>query len=1171
MAHAQLLVFLVPMAFFLKLATPVDGAMAMPGCPDKCGDVAIPYPFGIGENCSAINLNSYFNLMCNGTFHPPRPQIREPEAHIEVTGISLERGEMRVLSPVNHICFTSNTTSTKSSGVGYDLSKTPFLPSPSRNRFTVIGCNTLGLITGYRGASGQYVTGCYSYCEGINSTSDGAPCAGMGCCEASIPANLTAFAVTFDLNHSKVWTFNPCFYSVVSEVGWYNFKKQDLVGHLGFIKDRAQNGVPIVADWAIRNGSCPEKGEKEPSSYACVSANSYCTAVINSPGYLCNCSEGYGGNPYLSDGCQDIDECEMRKLDPKYEELYPCRKGVCQNTPGSYLCKCKKGKKSDGTGYGCQPADSPDYRMVVGLSVSAIVVTAMACLLIMQLQRRMHKKEKNAYFKQNGGLRLYDEMRSRQVDTIRILTEREIKRATENYNEDRVLGSGGHGMVYRGTLDDNKEVAIKKSRVINDDCREEFVNEIIILSQINHRNIVRLLGCCLDVDVPMLVYEFAHNGTLSEFLHGTDHRSPIPLDLRLKIATQAAEALAYLHSSTSRTILHGDVKSANILMDDQYNAKVADFGASTLKSMDESEFILFVQGTMGYLDPESFTSHQLTERSDVYSFGVVLLELLTRKKALYTNDFNKNESLSYRFLSMFRQNKHQAMLDPEIVDGSNVVAIEKLTKVAVQCMSPRGDDRPTMKEVAERLQMLRRLQMQATCDGENDCNIHDNFGGSPSVTLHFDEMTDSSIETHGDRAAAVDGDVPPQHPAGEQDGAPARRRAPVRPWSRGGAMTTKHPAMQEALALAMKFIPSIVFLAVAVQAAASSGYSLSLPGCPDKCGNISIPYPFGIGPSCAATSISRYFNLTCNETFQPPRPMVGDSQALVEIADISLERGEMRVLSPVSYICFTANNTFTKSTEDGGYDLRATPFLPSPSRNHFTVIGCNTLGLIGGYKGNVSHYLTGCYSYCESIDSTSDGVPCAGLGCCEDAIPTDLTTFGVMFEMNQIKVWSFNPCFYAMVSDVGWYSFQQKDLVGHLGFIDDKAQRGAPVVADWAIRNGSCPEEGKDIPGDYACISANSYCMDANNGPGYLCQCSKGYEGNPYLLNGCQDVDECALRKQDPKYEDMYPCRKGICHNTPGGYLCKCKLGKRSDGTNYGCRPLHTTAEQVAPVFRPLR
>jgi len=100
---------------------------------------------------------------------------------------------------------------------------------------------------------------------------------------------------------------------------------------------------------------------------------------------------------------------------------------------------------------------------------------------------------------------LYDEMRSRKVDTIHILTEKDIKKATENYSDDRVLGCGGHGMVYRGTLDDGKEVAIKKSKVIDDDCREEFVNEIIILSQINHRNIVKLLGCCLEVSLfPMV-------------------------------------------------------------------------------------------------------------------------------------------------------------------------------------------------------------------------------------------------------------------------------------------------------------------------------------------------------------------------------------------------------------------------------------------------------------------------------------------------------------------------------------------------------------------------------------------------------------------------------------------------------------------------------------------
>ena len=330
----------------------------------------------------------------------------------------------------------------------------------------------------------------------------------------------------------------------------------------------------------------------------------------------------------------------------------------------------------------------------------------------MKSQRRKYKKEKDEYFKQNGGLKLYDEMRSRQVETIHILTEKEIKKATDNFSEDRVLGCGGHGMVYRGTLDDNKEVAIKMSKVIDDDCREEFVNEIIILSQINHRNIVRLLGCCLEVDVPMLVYEFISNGTLFEFLHGNDRRSPIPLDLRLKIATQSAEAFAYIHSATSRTILHGDVKSLNILLDHGYNAKVSDFGASTLKSMDKNDFIMFIQGTLGYLDPETFVSHHLTDKSDVYSFGIVLLELVTRKRAIYIDNLNEKKSLSHTFILMFHQNKLWDMLDCEIIDDEVMVVLEKLAELVIHCLSPRGDERPTMKEVAERLQMLRRLQMQ---------------------------------------------------------------------------------------------------------------------------------------------------------------------------------------------------------------------------------------------------------------------------------------------------------------------------------------------------------------------------------------------------------------------------------------------------------------------------
>ncbi|CAL4897736.1 unnamed protein product [Urochloa decumbens] len=702
-----LLVFLISPERVISTISP-KRAVSLPGCPDKCGNISIPYPFGIGAGCAAISLNPYFAVICNDTFQPPRPMIGNASTPREVSDISLERGEVRVYGPVGYSCFKANNTISENYTAEFSLEGTPFIPSTTRNHFTVIGCYALGLIGGSN--PDPYVAGCFSYCQGINNTEDGAPCTGMGCCETTISPNLTDFKVVLS-NLSYSWSYNPCFYAMLVEVGWYSFRKKDLLGHQ-FINERATRGAPFVSDWAIRNGSCPKEGTIVPNGYACVSTNSYCMSASNGPGYLCHCSKGYEGNPYLHEGCQDIDECELRKQEPKYSALYPCKDGVCINTPGGYICRCKIGTRSDGTNSGCRPVLSQSEKVVVGLCVSALGVMFLACLLVMKLQRKKLRKEKDEYFKQNGGLKLYDEMRSRQVDTISILTEKDIKKATENYRDDSVLGCGGHGMVYRGTLDDGKEVAIKKSKVIDDDCREEFVNEIIILSQINHRNIVRLLGCCLEVDVPMLVYEFISNGTLFEFLHGNDPILPIPLDLRLKIATQSAEALAYIHSSTSRTILHGDVKSLNILLDNEYNAKVSDFGASALKSMDKNDFIMLIQGTLGYLDPETFVSHELTDKSDVYSFGVVLLELVTRKRAIYIDDLNEKKSLSHTFVLMFHKNKLWDMLDSEIIDDEVMVVLEKLAELAMHCLSPRGDERPTMKEVAERLQVLSRLQMQ---------------------------------------------------------------------------------------------------------------------------------------------------------------------------------------------------------------------------------------------------------------------------------------------------------------------------------------------------------------------------------------------------------------------------------------------------------------------------
>jgi hypothetical protein len=209
----------------------------------------------------------------------------------------------------------------------------------------------------------------------------------------------------------------------------------------------------------------------------------------------------------------------------------------------------------------------------------------------------------------------------------------------------------------------------------------------------------------------------------------------------------------------------------------------------------------------------------------------------------------------------------------------------------------------------------------------------------------------------------------------------------------------------------------------------------------------------------------------------------------IEVADISLEHGEIRVLVPVSYVCFTSSAAISANIAVM-FSLEDTPFLPSTGRNRFTVIGCNTLGLVGGFRGGTSQYLAGCYSYCDGISGASDdAAPCTGTGCCEASIPTNLTTFNVSFPMNSSSVWGFNPCFYAMVSEVGWYSFRRRDLVGQLGFVNERAKDGAPIIVNWAVRNGSCLEPRNDV-----CVSTNSYCENVSNGPGYLCKCSLGYE-----------------------------------------------------------------------------
>ncbi|XP_057839941.2 LEAF RUST 10 DISEASE-RESISTANCE LOCUS RECEPTOR-LIKE PROTEIN KINASE-like 1.2 [Cryptomeria japonica] len=304
------------------------------------------------------------------------------------------------------------------------------------------------------------------------------------------------------------------------------------------------------------------------------------------------------------------------------------------------------------------------------------------------------------------------------IGSLSIFPYQELQQATNFFDENNLLGGGGFGVVYLGNLVDGRSVAVKRLYQESSRTLEQFMNEVQILSSLCHPNLVRLYGCtCLQSPMLLLVYEFVPNGTLSDHLHGSRRTlTGLPWATRLNIAIETAQALAYLHS-IHPPIIHRDVKSSNILLDEHFRAKVADFGLSRLVPVNVSHITTSPQGTAGYVDPVYHECFQLTEKSDVYSLGVVLVEIISAKVAVDIMR-NRNEiSLAKMATDKIRRGVLDELVDPDLKMGRNhevKVTVAAVADLAFELLAIERDFRPTMKEVVARLTEIKKMLREST-------------------------------------------------------------------------------------------------------------------------------------------------------------------------------------------------------------------------------------------------------------------------------------------------------------------------------------------------------------------------------------------------------------------------------------------------------------------------
>ncbi|XP_037403910.1 LEAF RUST 10 DISEASE-RESISTANCE LOCUS RECEPTOR-LIKE PROTEIN KINASE-like 1.2 isoform X5 [Triticum dicoccoides] len=395
--------------------------------------------------------------------------------------------------------------------------------------------------------------------------------------------------------------------------------------------------------------------------------------------------------------------------------------------------------------------------IVVGSLGAALALMVFVIYVLHQRRRKKKAMASNEFMRSGSSMTTY----SKDLElggSPHIFTFEELEVATDGFSASRELGDGGFGTVYKGKLKDGRVVAVKRLYKNNYRRVEQFLNEVDILSRLLHQNLVILYGCTSRMSRDLLlVYEFIANGTVADHLHGSrSAERGLTWPLRLNIAIETAEALAYLHAVE---IIHRDVKTTNILLDNNFHVKVADFGLSRLFPLEVTHVSTVPQGTPGYVDPVYHQCYKLTDKSDVYSFGVVLVELISSKPAVDMSRSHSEINLANMALNRIQNHEVVQLVDPELgydTDPETKRTIDRVAEVAFQCLQMERDLRPSIKEVVEILTCVRdgdyqSKSMKKKASQKEDAHLlTEGLQFSPDTVIHrFDsQSTNHSVASN---------------------------------------------------------------------------------------------------------------------------------------------------------------------------------------------------------------------------------------------------------------------------------------------------------------------------------------------------------------------------------------------------------------------------------------